>query len=442
LEAFTSNYLNFDDDVLGGDKVRTIIGGLSARKILDSRGNPTIEVEIVARDKAGEIVGHGRAAAPSGASKGRHEVVAFPKGGVDEAVGMARKVSSKLLGMDISAQGQIDELLRKLDGTSNLRRIGGNTTVAISMAVSNAAACALKIPLYMHLGGKGASSLPYPLGNMLGGGAHAGKMAPDIQEFLAVPVGAGRFVDAAFANSQVHKRVRVLIEAKDKTFTGGKGDEGAWAPNLDNLAALEVLTKACEQVGDEVGFEIRPGLDFASNGLYDEKKRKYVYEREGKSRDTGEQIEFVLDAIKTHGLFYVEDPLREDDFRSFAELTEKVKKCLICGDDLFATNVTRIQKGIELCAANAVLIKPNQIGTLSGTLAAVELAKQYGYVPVMSHRSGETPDETIAHLAVGFGCPIIKTGVVGGERVAKLNELIRIEEELGERAKRGDLPFK
>jgi enolase len=208
------------------------------------------------------------------------------------------------------------------------------------------------------------------------------------------------------------------------------------------LAALEILTQACERVGDEVGFEIRPGLDFASSSLYDEKKRKYVYEREGKLRDTGEQIEFVLDAIKTHGLFYVEDPLREDDFRSFTELTEKVKKCLICGDDLFVTNVARIRKGIKLGAANAVLIKPNQIGTLSGTLAAVELAKQHGYVPVMSHRSGETPDETIAHLAVGFGCPIIKTGVVGGERVAKLNELIRIEGELGKAARMGVLPFK
>jgi len=437
---------------LVGDKVGATISGLSARKILDSRGNPTIEVEIVAKGEAGEALGLawaiqsrivGRmAAAPSGASKGRHEVVAFPKGGVDEAVGMVQEISAKLLGIDISSQGRIDALLRKLDGTKDLHRIGGNTTVAISMAVAKAAASAAEMPLYKHLGGEGASSLPYPLGNMLGGGAHAGRMAPDIQEFLAVPVGADRFVDAAFANSQVHKRVEALVVAKDKTFTGGKGDEGAWAPNLDNLAALGILTQACEQVGDEVGFEIKPGLDFASSGLYDAKKRKYVYRREGKLRDTGEQIEFVLEAIKTYKLFYVEDPLCEDDFRSFAELTRKVRECLICGDDLFVTNVARIRNGIELGAANAVLIKPNQIGTLSDTLAAVELAKQHGYVPVMSHRSGETPDETIAHLAVGFGCPIIKTGVVGGERVAKLNELIRIEGELGERARMGELQFK
>jgi len=424
---------------LDGDKLQAVIGGISTRKILDSRGNPTIEVEVTAKDKAGKVVGYGRAAAPSGASRGKYEVVAFPEGGVDEAIRRVREVSAKLLGIDIRAQEQIDGLLRKLDGTQNLRRIGGNATVAVSMAVAKAAASSMKMSLYKHLWGGGAGGIPYPLGNMLGGGAHAGKMAPDIQEFLAIPAGASRFVDAAFANSQVHKRVKALIEAKDKTFTGGKGDEGAWAPNLDNLAALELLVQACKQVSDEVGFEIRPGLDVAASSLYDAKKRKYVYKREGKLRDTGDQIEFVLNAIKTYQLFYVEDPLREDDFKSFAEMTKKVKKCLICGDDLFVTNITRIQNGIKLGAANAVLIKPNQIGTLSDTLAAVKLAKQHGYVPVMSHRSGETLDETIAHLAVGFGCPIIKTGVVGGERVAKLNELIRIEGELGDGARMGEL---
>lgn len=420
--------------------MQAVIGGLSARKILDSRGNPTIEVEIRAKDKAGKVVGYGRAAAPSGASRGKYEVVTFPRSGVNEAIRRVREVSAKLLGMDISAQEEIDGLLRRLDGTPNLHRIGGNATVAISMAVAKAAASTMEIPLYKHLWSGGTGGLSYPLGNMLGGGAHAGKTAPDIQEFLAIPVGASRFIDAAFANSQVHKRVKALIESKDKTFTGGKGDEGAWAPNLDNLAALEVLAQACKQVSGEVGFEIRSGLDVAASSLYDAKKRKYVYGREGKLRDTGDQIEFVLKAIKTYKLFYVEDPLREDDFKSFAELTKNVgKKCLVCGDDLFVTNITRIQNGIKLRAANAVLIKPNQIGTLSDTLAAVKLAKQHGYVPVMSHRSGETPDETIAHLAVGFGCPIIKTGVVGGERVAKLNELIRIEEELGDTARMGEL---
>jgi enolase len=422
--------------------MQTIISGLSARKILDSRGNPTIEVEVEVRDRSGKKVGFGRAAAPSGASKGKHEVVAFPKGGVDAAIDeIKRTVTPELLGKDC-VQEEIDSLLRKLDGTKDLHKIGGNTTVAISLAVAKAAASAINTLLYRYLGGEPAK-LPYPLGNVLGGGAHAGRAAPDIQEFLALPVGAGRFIDAALANSKVHRRVRALIESKDKTFTGGKGDEGAWAPNLDNLQAVEILAQACSETSEEIGFEVRPALDIAASGLYDAEKGKYVYEREKKLRDAGEQIDFVVELIETHKLFYVEDPLHEDDFESFAELTRKVnRKCLICGDDLFVTNAARIRKGIELGAANAVLIKPNQVGTLSDTLEAVKLAKRHGYLPVMSHRSGETTDETIAHLAVGFGCPIIKTGVVGGERIAKLNELIRIEGELGAKAKMGELPFK
>jgi enolase len=416
------------------------IGGVKARKILDSRGNPTIEVEVTALNEKGDIVGVGKAAAPSGASTGKHEVVAFPKEGVDFSVKKIAGISSKLRGLKIEAQNEIDSLLRRLDGSSKLENIGGNAVVATSLAIAKAAASAKGMPLYRHLGGEKATRLPYPLGNVLGGGAHAGRMAPDIQEFLSIPVGAKKFFDAAFANSMVHKKVRALIEAVDRTFTGGKGDEGAWAPNLNNTQALEIVANACESASDELGFEVRPALDFASSGMYDEETGKYVYEREGKSLDPGEQLEFILDLIKTYHLFYVEDPFREDDFESFAELTKKVgKKVLICGDDLFVTNVERIKKGIAMGAANAVLIKPNQVGTLSETKAAVELAKGNGYITTMSHRSGETPDETIAHLAVGLGCPIIKTGAVGGERVAKLNELIRIEEELGKKAMMGEL---
>jgi enolase len=405
---------------------------------LDSRGNPTIEVEVALGER--ETVAFGRAAAPSGASRGKHEVVDFPEGGVDAAVRKIGGVAPKLDKADPFDQGKLDTLLRELDGTPNLRELGGNTTVAISMAIAKATASAKKMSLYRYLGGDRAVNLPYPLGNMLGGGAHAGKRAPDIQEFLGVPVGASSFVDATFANSKVHKKVRGLLEQKDGTFTGSKGDEGAWAPNLNNLDALEVVARACEDVAGETGFEMRPALDVASSSLYDEKKQKYIYEREGASRDGGEQIDFILGLVETYKLYYVEDPLHEEDFKGFAELTRKVGgDCLICGDDLFVTNVERLQKGLKAGAANAVLIKPNQIGTLSDTLAAVKLAKKHNYVPVMSHRSGETPDETIAHLAVAWGCPMIKTGVVGGERVAKLNELIRIEGELGEKARMGML---
>jgi enolase len=428
--------LSFGDNVGQVIGLKSAIKKITARKILDSRGNPTIEVEVVGEGKA---VGFGRAGAPSGASKGKHEVVAFPSGGPDESVEMVKKiVTSKLLGKPADRQEEIDSLLHEIDGTPNFSKLGGNAAVAVSMAVAKAAASSLGIPLYKYLGGEGAPHLPYPLGNVLGGGAHAGKMAPDIQEFLVISVGAKKFVDAAFANTLVHKKVRAAIDSKDKTFTGGKGDEGAWAPNLDSLQAMEVVSQACEQVSDEVGFEIRPSLDFAASSLYDETTQKYIYKREGKSRDTGEQIEFIIDLIKTYKLFFVEDPLQEEDFEGFAELTRKAgEDCLICGDDLYVTNVARIQRGIKAGATNAVLIKPNQIGTLSETFAAVKLAKKHNYVPTISHRSGETIDETIAHLAVAWGCPIIKTGAVGGERIAKLNELIRIEAELGTKARMG-----
>ena len=419
-----------------------VVKSLVARKIFDSRGNPTIEAEVVAKGD-GKVCTR-KAAAPSGASKGKHEVVAFPEGGVDASIKVIKKIFvPKLVGTSANEQKKIDSLLHDLDGTQNFSKIGGNAAVAISMAVAKAVAAVEGVPLYKHLGGEQAIHLPYPLGNVIGGGAHAGKQAPDIQEFQALPVGADSFVNAAFANSQVHKKARALIETKDGTFTGGKGDEGAWAPNLDSLQALDILAEACKRVTDELGFEVRPSLDVAASSLYDERKKKYIYEREGKSRGEGEQIDFIIGLIENYKLFYVEDPLHEEDFDGFAELTRKVgKKCLICGDDLFVTNVERIQKGIKTKAANAVLIKPNQIGTLSDTLEAIELAKRNHYVLVISHRSGETPDKTIAHLAVGWGCPIIKTGIVGGERIAKLNELIRIEEELGKKARMGELPFR
>jgi len=421
--------------------MREVIKSIIPRRVLDSRGNPTIEIEVVVRGGRGAKAGFGRAAAPSGASRGKHEVIAFPEGGVDASVKAVKEIlAPKLIGSPADRLEEVDSLLHELDGTPNFSRIGGNAAVAISMAVAKAAAAARDLPLYKHLGGEEAVELPYPLGNVLGGGAHAASRAPDIQEFHAIPVGAESFVNAAFANAKVHKRVRALIEAKDPTFTGGKGDEGAWAPNLDSLAALEIVAQACEATSDEVGFEVRPALDVAASSLYDEHEQKYLYKREGKSRDESEQIDFILDLINTYTLFFVEDPLHEEDFDGFAELTKKVgEKCLICGDDLFVTNVARIQKGIKVGAVNSVLIKPNQIGTLADTHKAVQLTKERNYVPVVSHRSGETPDETIAHLAVAWGCPIIKTGVVGGERVAKLNELIRIEKKLGKRAKMGML---
>jgi len=406
--------------------LNSIIEDVQVRKILDSRGNPTIEVDVITWS------GFGRAAAPSGASTGSREVVSFPEGGVDIVVSeMEDLIASELIGMDACDVATIDEVLKEIDGTDNLAAIGGNTTVAISMAVAKAAASSYNMPLYQYIGGNFTNELPYPLGNMMNGGAHAGINAPDIQEFLVVPIGATNMVDGIFANASIHKKLKEMIQSKDSNFTGGKGDEGGWVPNITNTDALEIQAQACEEVGDEIGIEIRPALDMAASEMWDANEQKYVYAQDGIKRDTGDQIDFVKEIIDTYKMFYVEDPFDESDFEGFAQLTSKVgDKCLICGDDLFTTNKELLAKGIEMNAANAIIIKPNQIGSLSETHATVKLAKENGIVPVVSHRSGETTDDTIAHLAVGFNSPMIKTGAIGGERIAKLNELIRIEEKL------------
>lgn len=403
---------------------------MTARKVFDSRGNPTIEVEVVTSR------GRGEASAPSGASTGIHEAISYPKGGVDEGVRLVKSIiEPRLVGVDASETSTVDGLLRELDGTKDLSRLGGNVCLAVSLAAAKAAAASRRMPFYAQLSGKMEAALPHPLGNVLGGGKHAGRRAPDIQEFLVLPVEARSFHEMASANIVVHKEVRSLLEVADPTFTGGKGDEGAWAPNLDNEKALEVVAKAAEGVSKSMGVEVRIGLDVASSSLWDKKSQRYVYEREGMSRSQGEQIDFILEMIRRYDLVYVEDPLDEEDFEGFAELTAKNKSCLICGDDLFTTNTERLSRGIKLHAGNAIIIKPNQIGTLSDTLKAVKMAKEAGYVPVASHRSGETCDSYLAHLAVGYECPVIKLGVVGGERLAKVNELLRIEETLGDEAK-------
>lgn len=406
----------------------SIIEDVRVRKILDSRGNPTVEVEIITWN------GIGRAAAPSGASTGSREVMSFPEGGVDKVIAEIEDIiSSELIGMDAEYLSDIDSVLKEVDGTDNMSIIGGNTTVAVSMAVAKAAASSYNLPLYKFLGGNMKNELPFPLGNMMNGGAHAGSNAPDIQEFLVVPVGAKNMSEAVFANVSVHKKLKELISLKDSNFTGGKGDEGGWVPNVSNDTALEIQTQACEEVSNELGFEIKPALDMASSEFWDSDKGKYVYGQDGIERDIGEQVEYVKDIIETYGMFYVEDPFDENDFEGFSQLTAACgDKCLICGDDLFVTNSEILKKGIEQKAANAIIIKPNQIGSLSQTYATVKLAKENNVVPVVSHRSGETTDDTIAHLAVAWGSPIIKTGAVGGERIAKLNELIRIEEELSD----------
>ncbi|MBS3760745.1 phosphopyruvate hydratase [Halodesulfurarchaeum sp.] len=393
----------------------TLVETVRLRPILDSRGNKTVEADV--RTTSG---GFGRAAAPSGASTGEHEAVERP---VEEAIAAAREQAIPRLEGNVYAgdQREVDQVLHAADGTDDFSEIGANSAVAISMASAKAAADVLGAPLYQHLGGafRGRSS-PIPLGNVIGGGEHAAE-ATAIQEFLSAPIGAPSVRKAVFANATVHQTVGELLT--ERGYAPAKGDEGAWAPAISEDEAFEVMAEATDQVASAVGFEIGFGLDIAAAELFED--GAYHYGEETKS--TAEQIEYVADMVETYDLVYVEDPLDENDFDGFAELTRLVgSQTLICGDDLFVTNTDRIADGIELDAANSVLIKPNQIGTLSDTVDAIERAQRAGYDPVVSHRSGETEDTTIAHLAVATDAPFIKTGTVGGERTAKLNELIRI----------------
>jgi enolase len=378
----------------------------------------------VEADVTTESGGFGRAAAPSGASTGEHEAIELP---ANEAIANAREHAVPRLVGEVYAgdQREVDTVLRAADGTDNFSEIGANSAVAISMAAAKAGADVLGAPLYQHLGGTfRGDQFPTPLGNVVGGGEHAAE-ATNIQEFLSAPVGAPSVTEAVFANAKVHARIKELLD--EEGVPTNKGDEGAWAPPIGDDKAFEIVDQATSEIADELGFEIGFGLDMAAAEMYED--GEYVYEGED-NRSTDEQIEYVAEMTREYDLAYVEDPLDENDFEAFADLTDEVgDETLICGDDLYVTNVERLQTGIDEGSSNSILIKPNQIGTLSDAVDAIELGAKNGIQSVVSHRSGETEDTTIAHLAVGAAAPYIKTGTVAGERTAKLNELIRIEEQ-------------
>jgi enolase len=394
----------------------TTIEVIELRTILDSRGNPTVEADVYTAS------GFGRSAAPSGASTGSLEAkVRPPREAVENAFA---NVIPALIGMDATDQEGFDEQLRDIDGTANFAEIGANIAVALSLANAKAAASAMDMPLFRYLGGAFAKELPLPLGNVIGGGAHAAN-ATEIQEFLVVPGGAADTEEAVFANAAVHRHVKDLLKKHGKSC--GKGDEGAWAPQIDDALAFELIAEATGLVADELNVEVDMGLDVAASQMWDGSAYKY----RKTVRSTEDQIAYIAELVDKYNLVYVEDPLHEDDFDAFSELNSQVgDRCLICGDDIFVTQVDRIMQGIEKDAANCVLIKPNQVGTLTDTFEAVRLAHTHGMDTVMSHRSGETTDTTIAHLATAFSCVFLKCGIVGGERIAKLNELIRIEEQI------------
>ena len=393
----------------------TLITNIRLRRVLDSRGNATVEADVATEDG-----GFGRAAAPSGASTGEHEAIELP---ATEAIANARELALPRLEGEVFADNQraVDAALHEADGTGNFSEIGANSAVAISMAAAKAGANVLGVPLYQHLGGTfRGETFPTPLGNVIGGGAHAAE-ATNIQEFLSVPVGAPSISAAVFANAEVHATIKDLL--KSEGIPTNKGDEGAWAPPIDDAKAFELVEEATAEIASDLGFDIGFGLDMAAAELYD--GDSYVYDDDSKS--TAEQIEYVAAMVREYDLRYVEDPLDENDFGAWSELTAEVgSETMVCGDDLFVTNVERLRDGIEQASANSILIKPNQIGTLSDAVDAIELGAKNGIQSAVSHRSGETEDATIAHLAVGTAAPYIKTGTVGGERTAKLNELMRI----------------
>ena len=401
-----------------------IIEDVAIRRIIDSRGNPTVEAEIRTNS------GFGRAAAPAGASTGTHEAVAWPNGDVSKGIQFAEeKLMPGLIGGTVEDQKSFDKILRETDGTNNFRNMGGNISVAFSLAAAKAAANSKNISLYQHVGNKTEYSLPAPMENVLGGGAHA-IGGTDIQEYLVTSF--DKDINTAIeANAMVHKKVGSLLKDKFPNIALGKGDEGAWVAPLGNIEALELVVKAANQIEQETGVEIRPGLDIAASEFYHNGKYKYKEQ----SLTAEQQVDFVLGMIEEYNLHSVEDPLDQEDFESWALLTEQTD-ALIIGDDLYVTNTERLKKGIEMNSTNSILIKLNQIGTVSETLEVIKFAQIIGYKTIISHRSGDSEDTFIADLAVGTNSNQIKTGSLArSERVAKYNQLLRIEEQLGKKAR-------
>ncbi|HON79228.1 MAG TPA: phosphopyruvate hydratase [Spirochaetota bacterium] len=414
----------------------TLITDIHAREIIDSRGNPTIEVEV--QLSSGAI---GRAAVPSGASTGEHEAVELRDGdnsryngkGVQDAVNNVNEtIAGALLEMDAFDQIEIDKVLIDLDGTPNKSKFGANAILGVSLAAAKAVAETYAIPLYRYIGGVAACEIPVPMANILNGGSHSD--APiDIQEYMIMPVGAPNFTEGIRYVAEIFHALKKIL--KDKNLSTAVGDEGGFAPDLeDNEAPLKVIVQAIEKAGYKPGEDIMIALDPAASEFYDSAKGKYVFSKSDKRElSSSEMVDFYIDLIKKYPIISIEDGMAEDDWDGWKIMTEKCGTTIqIVGDDLFVTNTERLKKGIEKGIANSILIKLNQIGTLTETIQAIEMAKRAGYTAVVSHRSGETEDTTIADLVVAMNTGQIKTGSVSRtDRVAKYNQLIRIEEELG-----------
>ncbi len=415
----------------------SIIEAVGAREILDSRGNPTVEVEVLLDDGT-----FARAAVPSGASTGAFEAVELRDGderyggkGVQGAVdGVVQKIGPALEGMDADDQRLVDQAMIDLDGTPNKANLGANAILGVSLAVARAAADSAGLPLYRYVGGPNAYLLPVPMMNILNGGSHADSNV-DIQEFMIAPIGAATFREAIQSGAEVYHALKSVL--KQKGLATGLGDEGGFAPNLDsNRAALDLIAEAVSAAGLTLGTDIALAMDVAASEFWD-KGDDGAYAFEGGTKSADEMTAYYADLVASYPIVSIEDPLNEDDWDGWKTLTDELGDTIqIVGDDLFVTNVERIQRGIEGGQANALLVKVNQIGSLTETLDSVDLAHRNGFRCMMSHRSGETEDTTIADLAVATNCGQIKTGAPArSERVAKYNQLMRIEEELGDAAR-------
>jgi len=415
------------------------ITSVQARQILDSRGNPTIEVDILTENE------HlGRAAVPSGASTGIHEAVELRdnnkklyggKGVLKAVKNVNVLISEKLLGWDVADQTGIDNMMIELDGTENKGELGANAILAVSMAVAKAAALESNLPLYRYIGGTNAKVLPIPMMNILNGGAHADNKI-DFQEFMIMPVGASSFSEGLQWGVEIFHTLKAVL--KKNGYSTNVGDEGGFAPNIQsNEEAIETVLAAIEAAGYKTGSQISIAMDAANSELWNEKEKKYIFHKsDGKKMSSHELVNYWESWVNQYPIISIEDGMAEDDWDGWKMLTERVgKKVQLVGDDLFVTNVTRLQKGIDQEIGNALLVKVNQIGTLTETINAVSLAQTNGYNTIMSHRSGETEDTTLADLAVALNCGQIKTGSASRtDRIAKYNQLIRIEEILGESA--------
>jgi len=408
-----------------------------ARQILDSRGNPTVEVDVLTDDGA-----MGRAAVPSGASTGIHEAAELRdndkkkylgKGVLKAVKNVNTSIADALIGFDVTSQAAIDQVMIDLDGTPNKTKLGANAILAVSMAVAKAAAEEANLPLYRYIGGTNARTLPMPMMNILNGGAHADNKI-DFQEFMIMPIGAPNFSEGLRWGVEIFHQLKSTL--KKKGYSTNVGDEGGFAPNIQsNEEAIETVLEAIQSAGYKTGTQIAIAMDAANSELWNAKKKKYVFHKSsGKEMSSDQLVKYWESWVKKYPIISIEDGMAEDDWAGWKNLTDTIgSKCQLVGDDLFVTNVNRLQTGIYKKIANGLLVKVNQIGTLTETINAVSLAQNNGYNTIMSHRSGETEDNTIADLAVALNCGQIKTGSASrSDRMAKYNQLIRIEEQLGE----------